>query len=255
MVRRLLFHHVSQSNFNYRGKEVFRIEALSDAVFAFSVSLLVASLEVPKSFEELKEIAAGALPFFATVAMIFLFWYRQYIFFRRYGLNDFTTIVLNLVYLSVILYYVYPLKFLFSILLSYWSGIDFSPGNNEKNLAFLSGEEFPQLIILFSIGYFLIWTVIFLSYYHVLRRKGHFNFTAYELNFTKKEESGALYNAIIGMLAFAFAWFHQQLFASLCYILIPVIMIINERRFRRGLSINKTAGEKQSRRITSKTIQ
>jgi uncharacterized membrane protein len=35
---------------------MLRIEALSDAVFAFSVSLLVASLEVPQTFGELKII-------------------------------------------------------------------------------------------------------------------------------------------------------------------------------------------------------
>jgi hypothetical protein len=99
--------------------------------------------------------------------MIFFFWYRQYVFFRRYGWNDFTTILLNLIYLAVILFYVYPLKFLFSVLTSYWSGIDFSPEMGEKNLAFLSSEEFPQLIILFSIGYLLVWTIVYLSYRHI----------------------------------------------------------------------------------------
>lgn len=163
MLRRKIFP-ISENHFQNRGKEIFRIEALSDAVFAFCVSLLVASLEVPKSFEELKSIATGAIPFFATVAMIFFFWYRQYVFFRRYGLNDFTTILLSLIYLAVILFYVYPLKFLFSVLISYWSGIDFLPEMGEKNLAFLSSEEFPQLIILFSIGYLLVWTIVYLSY-------------------------------------------------------------------------------------------
>ena len=39
--------------FRWRSHEVSRIEGLSDAVFAFAVTLLVVSLEVPKTFAEL----------------------------------------------------------------------------------------------------------------------------------------------------------------------------------------------------------
>ena len=37
------------SKFRWRGHEVSRIEALNDAVFAFAITLLVVSLEVPKT--------------------------------------------------------------------------------------------------------------------------------------------------------------------------------------------------------------
>ena len=47
-----------KNEFKFRGHEVRRIEAFSDAVFAFAVTLLIVSLEVPKSFGELTHIAA-----------------------------------------------------------------------------------------------------------------------------------------------------------------------------------------------------
>ena len=50
--------------------------------------------------------------------MIFLFWFQQYQFFRRYGVQDLYIILLNLFYLAIILFYVYPLKFLFSLLIA-----------------------------------------------------------------------------------------------------------------------------------------
>ena len=48
MLRKKIFPR-QVASFRERGTEILRIEALSDAVFAFSVSLLVVSLEVPQT--------------------------------------------------------------------------------------------------------------------------------------------------------------------------------------------------------------
>lgn len=231
MTRRVLFHS-KPDKFHYRGKEIFRIEALSDAVFAFSVSLLVASLEVPQTFAELKIITKGAIPFFLTVTLVFLFWYQQYIFFRRYGLNDLNTILLNLAYLAVVIFYIYPLKFLFSLLISSWCGIDLFAKANEKGLVVLSTEEFPQLIILFSIGYFLIWFIIYLLHRHVLRLAKTFTFSQFEKLLTQKEVRGALWNSLVGLFALTFAFFNLETLAGICYLLIPLVLIINHFIFK-----------------------
>jgi uncharacterized membrane protein len=54
MFRKVIADKIDGSKgFRLRGHEVKRIEAFSDAVFDFAVTLLIVSLEVPKSFEEL----------------------------------------------------------------------------------------------------------------------------------------------------------------------------------------------------------
>ena len=51
-----------QNGFTIRSREVSRVEGLSDAVFGFAITLLVVSLEVPKTFAELTESMRGSSP-------------------------------------------------------------------------------------------------------------------------------------------------------------------------------------------------
>lgn len=219
--------------FTIRGKELYRIEALSDAVFAFSVSLLVASLEVPQTFMELKTIIAGALPFFTTVALLFLLWYQQYNFFRHYGLNDLKTILLNLIYLALIIFYLYPLKFMFSLLLGSWTGIDFFPKARIKNEAVIEQHDFYLVIILFSVGYAAIWFLLFLMHRHAAKQAAAIQLSPAEKAYTAREIRGALLNVILGILGILLALFNWVTFAGLIYFLIPVILLINDRIYRR----------------------
>jgi hypothetical protein len=102
--------------FRWRGGEISRVEGFSDAVFAFALTLLVVSLEVPRSFQELTAAMSGFLAFAACFAIFVWIWYEHYAFFRKYGLHDSVTIALNSVLLFVVLFYVYPLKFMFAML-------------------------------------------------------------------------------------------------------------------------------------------
>lgn len=95
-----------------------RIEAFSDAVFAFAITLLIVSLEVPKSFHELMECMKFFLPFTACFVILFTIWYGQNLFFRRFGLHDRATVILNAALMLVVLFFVYPLKFLFGAMFS-----------------------------------------------------------------------------------------------------------------------------------------
>src|SRR5947207_1768607 len=81
--------------FEWRSHEISRIEGLCDAVFAFAVTLLVVSLEVPRTFAELTEALHGFVPFAICFAMLFQIWYGQFLWFRRYGLQDAATVLLN----------------------------------------------------------------------------------------------------------------------------------------------------------------
>src|SRR5215471_10595235 len=107
-----------------RRREVSRVEGFSDAVFGFAVTLLVVSLEVPKTFDEILSMMRGFPAFAVSFALLFMIWWRHYQFFRRYDLEDAWVITLTGLLLFLVLFYVYPLKFLWSLLFAQIGGGD-----------------------------------------------------------------------------------------------------------------------------------
>ena len=77
-----------------------RIGGLSDAVVRFATTVLVAPLGAPRTFDELARMVAGFPAFVATFALLVVVWLAQYNFCRRYGLEDATTVRLNVALLT-----------------------------------------------------------------------------------------------------------------------------------------------------------
>ena len=148
-----------------RYREVSRLEGFSDAVFGFALTLLVVSLETPRSFDELKAQMTGFLPFALMFAMVCWIWYEHNIFFRRYGLQDAWTAFLNAVLLFVVLFYVYPLRFLTTALVGRIAGM--APGTYPE----WEQTDGALLMILYSTGVLLIFSIFLLLYRHAWRKR------------------------------------------------------------------------------------
>lgn len=143
--------------FRWRGKEVSRLENLADAVFGFALTLLVVSTEVPRTFESLMRVFRDFPAFAACFAILLMFWNDHYKFFRRYGLEDFFTRSLNYAILLLVLFSVYPLKFLFTT----WLG----SGNGITSL-----EQLATLFRIYGLGFAVIWLLYALLQFHALRQ-------------------------------------------------------------------------------------
>jgi uncharacterized membrane protein len=63
--------------------DVTRLEAFSDAVFGFAITLLVVSLEVPNSFDELMQVMRGLPVFAITFAILLMIWQEHHGLFKR----------------------------------------------------------------------------------------------------------------------------------------------------------------------------
>jgi uncharacterized membrane protein len=146
--------------FRNRAHEVTRVEAFSDIVFGFALTLIVVSLEVPKTFEELMHEMRGFAGFAICFAILMWVWYAHHTFFRRYGMTDGITIVINTLLLFVVLFYVYPLKFTFALVTR-----NLAPG------AIRSEHAASTLMVIYGLGFFALFLVFFLLYGHAYRRR------------------------------------------------------------------------------------
>ena len=171
-------------NFTYRGLNQTRIETFSDAVFAFAVTLVILSSSVPESFAQLKESFRDILPFFLCVVLIVVIWYQHYIFFIRYGLQDVKTVVINTFSLFVLLIYVYPLKFLMTLLFELYRSIiidDFTRFNEQ----YAKDMDASFLMTSYGFGAAIIFCSLALLYRHAYKRRVDLELSQYEIYLTK----------------------------------------------------------------------
>jgi uncharacterized membrane protein len=173
MIRKLL-HKKTQADEPKRNYEVQRIETFSDGVFAFAVTLLIVSLEVPKNFEELMINMRGFFAFGISFSILVLIWTEQHRFFRNYGLEDSRTILLNVALLFLVLFYVYPLKFLFTLVFSN----EIYAGHSVPLK--ITDAQVPSLMQIYAGGYIAIYFLFFLMYLHAYRRADFLELTAIE---------------------------------------------------------------------------
>ena len=180
------YHLNPEPGFHWRGGEITRLEAFSDAVFAFAVTLLVVSLEVPYTFDELMDVIRGFPAFAICFSMLLLVWYNHAKFFRRYGLQDPAIQALNGVLLFVVLFYVYPLKFLFTMLVGLVTGGATMPHAHTVHDP-LSQHDVPTLMAIYGLGYAAVFGIF--AWMHLLAYRRRHQLELNELEIFKTRRS------------------------------------------------------------------
>jgi uncharacterized membrane protein len=144
--------------------DVTRIEAFSDAVFGFAITLLVVSLEVPDTFDELVRVMRGLPVFAVSFAILLMIWQEHHSLFKRFPSSDGVTIWLNGALLFVVVSYIYPLKFMFAWIIGP-GGMRFGPGGTFERV-----DQMVSMMLIYGGGFAAIFLIFAAMYWRAARR-------------------------------------------------------------------------------------
>ena len=158
--------------FQWRGGDVSRLESLFDAVVALALTLIMVTVEVPDSFADLKSAFQRLPAFGICFAILTMCWYYHYLFHRRYGLEDFPIVILNCVLMFLVVFYVYPLKFLYTFMFA-------------RTQVAISADEVVTLMTLYSGGFAAIFACLWAMHLYALSKRTELELTANEVTLTR----------------------------------------------------------------------
>ncbi len=205
--------------FRQRGLEVTRLEGFSDAVFGFALTLLVVALDVPKNFEDLVATMRGFPSFAVCFLLLALIWNAHYQFCRRYGLDDGMTRFLTCVLLFLVLFYVYPLKFLFNL------SVNQMVFGVPADALHLKVAQISTLLVIYGFGFAAVYLALFFLYLHAWRLRDALELTALEKADTRHQLVKMLLFVALGLIAAALSSSRRTLsWGGLPYLLIFPIM-------------------------------
>lgn len=211
-----------------RRHDISRLEAFSDAVFAFALTLLVVSLEVPKSYDQLMNLMRGFPAFACCFAVLVGIWVEHNLFFRRYGLQDGYTVFLNSVLLFVVMFYVYPLKFMFDSGFAHflaWTGQGVHP---------MTLPQLSRASAIYGLGFIAVFVMFGLLYLHAYRKRHELGLSPLDVFKIKSFAGHHMVSAGVGLFVVLFALAaprNYALFAPMAFFFMwPAHAIYGSRR-------------------------
>jgi uncharacterized membrane protein len=203
MLREKLIARAPTGNreFQWRSREVSRLEGLSDTVFGFAITLLIVSLEVPRTSGQLLETMRGFIAFAITFGLLYSLWYRQFLFFRRYGLEDTRVVILNGALLLFVLFFVFPLKFLAGAVVNRALGLGRTvllPDGT--TVPAIQQSDWPLLFAIYGLGFAAIFAVYAGLYQHAYSKRDELGLNPLEVHDTRESVRIFVVNVILGVV-------------------------------------------------------
>jgi uncharacterized membrane protein len=213
-----------------------RIETFTDAAFAFSLTLLVISMDPPTTMASL-DTALRQIPVFVlSASLLMMFWSGHHNWSRRFGMDDATTIVLSCLLVFTTLVYVYPLRFMMSSMMA-WIGwlTDFPLAPPHGELGIRRVEDVNRMFVIYGLGFMAMASSIMLLNAHAWRRRAVLGLDELEREGTLSEIGAWAILTGSGVLStvLAVTFAHNLPVAGWAYALLAVVMPWYGARARR----------------------
>ncbi|MEZ5041680.1 MAG: TMEM175 family protein [Saprospiraceae bacterium] len=175
-------HH--DPRISYRGENASRLDNLTDAVFGIAITLLIFNLTNPNSFADLLTFTKTLPAFLISISFVVLIWNEHVGFSEIYTLNDTRLTILNTIFIALVIFYVYPLRFLTLFLTNFFFRTDINVS--------IQGDQVPYLMIYYGFVAFALYLVLYLFYHRALTLKKELRLNAFEEFYTSSQKKRML---------------------------------------------------------------
>lgn len=222
-------HH--DPRITYRGENTTRLDNLTDAVFGIAITLLLFNLKNPNSFADLLTFTKTLPAFLISISFIVLIWNEHVGFSEIYTLNDTRLTILNTVFIALVIFYVYPLRFLTFFLTNFFFKTDISVS--------IQSDQVPYLIIYFGLVAFALYFVLYLFYHSAFKLEQELNLNAFEKFYTLSQKTRMLIMFSVPLLSifltvvineFSFIW--ASVIGGVTYCIYTPLIIWWHKKFK-----------------------
>lgn len=204
-----------------------RIEALSDAIFGLALTFLVVKMEIPKSYAEFESMSHGFIGFFITFLMLFIIWNNQARLLSSINKVDAPLKILLACFLFTILFFVFPLKYMFTLALETFFPFYQSAIKMEETLTL---SQISQLIHIFSSTLMTIFGLLMLMNIYIYKNREKLILTVSKISI-KREIFTDLAIVLIALISHIMVYL---LSANLLYLTGMVYLLILPTRWLLG---------------------
>jgi len=224
--------------FRFRGEEPGRLENFSDAVFALAITLLLISTTPPTNFEQIKRFGLDLIPFALCITLIVLIWSEHFVFFFRYGIRNGRIIFLNSLFLVIVLFYVYPLKFLTRLVLIPIAHVIGEEDVLKEFSGIIKPQDVGDLMIIYGVGAASVFFVLMMMYGYALKNSEELELNEFEKFDTKTSIRTNLLMGLVPVLSVSLAiifrghWLAGPV-AGFTYVLYTPVMFLHGKKVAR----------------------
>lgn len=195
-------NNLRDTNLRYRGAINTRLNSLTDAVFGIALALLIFNVSDADSFKDLLSFAKSFPALLISIFFIYIIWKEHVSFSVLYGIHGLKLQFLNIIFTSLIIFYVYPLRFLTKLLTNILFNFDIELK--------IEANEIPNLMIFYGIITLAIYVTLYFFYTVVLLQRKELELNEYELFHTKKHRNRMLIMAIVPFISLSISFILQN---------------------------------------------
>lgn len=215
---------------NYRGESASRLDNLTDGVFGIAITLLIFNLSNPNSFDDLLTFTKTLPAFLISIAFIVVIWFEHLRFSEIYTLNDTPLTILNTIFIALVIFYVYPLRFLTLFLTNFFFSTDID--------VTIAGNMVPYLMVYYGFVGFALYFILYLFYLRAWQLREEISLNAFELFYTRMQRKRLLILFSVPLLSivltlfinrYSFIW--ASVVGGITYCLYTPLMILWYKKF------------------------